>query len=276
MRAPWGKPIHPYVGSGSAVTQPTLSVHPVRAGATVNSRPAVAFGDTPLIPQKVAMAFMSCIKRRESPTDKVKYLRASGQRAKAASRGFVKQRREKTMQTRFKMLVSAAMLSMSGAALAAGAAQGSVVVTMNLVDAKGIGSSIGQVTLTETPYGLVFTPALGGLPSGLHGFHVHENPSCEPKEQDGKPVPALSAGGHYDPAGSKKHGLPWGDGHLGDLPPLFVDTNGNAANPVLAPRLKMSNVKGRSVMVHAGGDNHADHPSPLGGGGARIACGVIQ
>jgi Cu-Zn family superoxide dismutase len=28
-------------------------------------------------------------------------------------------------------------------------------------------------------------------------------------------------------------------------------------------------------MVHAGGDNHADHPAPLGGGGPRIVCGVI-
>ncbi|MBM2860545.1 superoxide dismutase, partial [Escherichia coli] len=25
----------------------------------------------------------------------------------------------------------------------------------------------------------------------------------------------------------------------------------------------------------AGGDNHDDHPEPLGGGGARIACGII-
>jgi superoxide dismutase, Cu-Zn family len=28
-------------------------------------------------------------------------------------------------------------------------------------------------------------------------------------------------------------------------------------------------------MIHAGGDNYADQPQPLGGGGARIACGVI-
>ena len=42
------------------------------------------------------------------------------------------------------------------------------------------------------------------------------------------------------------------------------------------PRLKKEEeIKGRSLMVHAGGDNHADHPEPLGGGGARVACGVI-
>ncbi|HPY41396.1 MAG TPA: superoxide dismutase [Cu-Zn] SodC2, partial [Thiolinea sp.] len=29
-------------------------------------------------------------------------------------------------------------------------------------------------------------------------------------------------------------------------------------------------------MIHMGGDNHADHPAPLGGGGARMVCGVIK
>jgi Cu-Zn family superoxide dismutase len=29
-------------------------------------------------------------------------------------------------------------------------------------------------------------------------------------------------------------------------------------------------------MLHVGGDNYADTPAPLGGGGARMACGVIS
>ncbi|MCD6061548.1 MAG: sodC, partial [Moraxellaceae bacterium] len=52
--------------------------------------------------------------------------------------------------------------------------------------------------------------------------------------------------------------------------------DGKAAQPVLAPRLKAKDLKGRALMVHAGGDNHADHPAPLGGGAGRIACGVIK
>ena len=32
---------------------------------------------------------------------------------------------------------------------------------------------------------------------------------------------------------------------------------------------------GRSIMIHEGGDSYSDKPAPLGGGGARIACGVI-
>jgi Cu-Zn family superoxide dismutase len=29
-------------------------------------------------------------------------------------------------------------------------------------------------------------------------------------------------------------------------------------------------------MIHAGGDNYADAPAPLGGGGPRIVCGLIE
>ena len=174
------------------------------------------------------------------------------------------------MQSLFKVLCATSIVSLSTMAYADATAE------MNLVDAKGVGKPVGRVVVTESPYGLVFTPALSGLPAGAHGFHVHENPSCEAKENDGKMVPALAAGGHLDPAGSKRHGLPWGDGHLGDLPALFVEANGNASNPVLAPRLKMADLKGRSLMIHVGGDNHADHPAPLGGGGPRMVCGVFK
>ena len=148
-------------------------------------------------------------------------------------------------------------------------------VTVNMVDAKGVGPVVGAVRITETRYGLAFYPALKGLQPGLHGFHVHENPSCASVERDGVAVPALAAGGHLDPQAAKKHGEPWDDGHLGDLPALYVAGDGSATNPVLAPRLKLADVLNRSLMVHAGGDNHADHPAPLGGGGARVACGVI-
>lgn len=162
------------------------------------------------------------------------------------------------------------------AVLGAASAQAASSVAMHIVDAKGIGIDAGSVSLSDTKYGLVLTPALHGLPPGLHGFHVHQNPSCEPKEKDGKMVAALGAGDHFDPAKTGKHGEPWGDGHLGDLPALYVDADGKASQPVLAPRLKVADLAGHALMLHAGGDNHSDHPAPLGGGGGRIACGVVK
>lgn len=156
----------------------------------------------------------------------------------------------------------------------AGAAD-TLSIPMNAVDTNGIGANLGKVAAFQTAYGVVFAPSLKGLPPGLHGFHVHENPSCTAKVKDGKKVAGLAAGGHLDPAKSGKHDAPWGDGHLGDLPPLYVDPQGNANQPVLAPRLKLADLAGRSLMIHAGGDNHSDHPMPLGGGGARMVCGVV-
>ncbi|MCC2959811.1 superoxide dismutase family protein [Massilia sp. IC2-278] len=170
--------------------------------------------------------------------------------------------------------IVAALLCSTYAGAAVHAAE--MRATMNAVSDAGVGKSTGTVTISETKYGLVFTPKLDGLPPGVHGFHVHENKSCDTNQKDGKPVPAGAAGGHLDTTGSKKHGLPWGDGHIGDLPALYVESSGAAMNPVLAPRLKLADVKGKALMVHAGGDNHADHPAPLGGGGARIVCGIIE
>ncbi len=129
----------------------------------------------------------------------------------------------------------------------------------------------------ETEHGLVLRPDLKGLPPGVHGFHIHAKGSCEPAETDGKPTAAGAAGGHWDPNNTGKHGEPWGDGHLGDLPALFVDDQGMAHYPVLAPRIvSLDRISGLALMVHEGGDNHSDHPKPLGGGGSRVACGVIE
>lgn len=172
---------------------------------------------------------------------------------------------------------SALTLAILSGALFAPLAYADVTVTVHQVSQQGIMDEIGKVKVSESEYGLVFTPNLKGLAPGIHGFHIHQKPSCEPSEKDGKVTPAGAAGGHYDPDNAKKHGSPWSDGHLGDLPALYVDAEGNALLPVLAPRLtKLDQIRGRALMVHEGGDNYSDHPMPLGGGGGRMACGVIE
>jgi Cu-Zn family superoxide dismutase len=110
----------------------------------------------------------------------------------------------------------------------------------------------------------------------MRGFHIHENPSCAALEKDGKPVAGLGAGGHYDPTHSGKHAGPAGDGHAGDLPALSVAADGTATHTVIAPKLKIADIIGRAIIIHAGSDNYSDNPQPLGGGGARIACGIIE
>ncbi|WP_111893651.1 superoxide dismutase family protein [Acinetobacter sp. MB5] len=147
-------------------------------------------------------------------------------------------------------------------------------VTMHAVSASGIGERIGTITLEDSPHGLVMITHLSQLPSGTHGFHIHEKGSCEPAMKDGKMGAALAAGGHFNPLNVAHHGTPL-TGHMGDLPILQADSNGDANETLLAPRLKLRDVHGLAIMIHAGGDNYSDTPKPLGGGGARIACGVI-
>lgn len=164
-----------------------------------------------------------------------------------------------------------------GLTLAAGAAHAaSVSAAMALATPAGPGASMGTITAADTPKGVAFKLDLHGLPPGEHGFHIHEKPSCDPATAaDGKVTPAGGAGAHLDPAQSRMHMGPMGEGHLGDLPRVSVAADGTARATLVAPHLhSIGEVKGHALMIHAGGDNYADQPAPLGGGGARLACGV--
>ena len=90
---------------------------------------------------------------------------------------------------------------------------------------------------------------------------------------DGVMVAGLAAKGHWDPDETNTHLGPFGNGHRGDLSRLVVDVDGNTTTTVVAPRLSVADLRGRALIVHAGGDTYSDTP-PLGGGGARIACGM--
>ncbi|BFM22399.1 superoxide dismutase [Cu-Zn] SodC [Gilvimarinus japonicus] len=158
-------------------------------------------------------------------------------------------------------------------ALAAHASADTAAITMYSVDASGTSQALGEIHLEQNQYGIVFKPDLAGLTPGVHGFHLHANGSCDAGE-DG--TPAGAAGGHYDPRAMDKHEGPWGDGHLGDLPALYVSASGEVHSPVLAPRLELNDLDEKALMIHSGGDNYSDTPEKLGGGGKRVACGVID
>lgn len=160
-------------------------------------------------------------------------------------------------------IFSAALLTFATSAVFASP----LTIEMKSVDPAGNGASIGTVTITAQKCGVLITPNLHDLKPGAHGFHIHESPSCADH--------AMAAGGHLDPKKTIKHEGPYAHGHLGDLPVLIVDKDGNATLPTLASRLSIKDFKGHAIMIHAGGDNYSDTPEKLGGGGARIACGVV-
>jgi superoxide dismutase, Cu-Zn family len=150
------------------------------------------------------------------------------------------------------------------------------------------GEEVGIVTFTETADGAFVEAAVRGLEPGFHGFHLHENPECDPDAPDG---PFTTAGGHWAEEDGD-HGE-----HTGDLPPLLVNDNGTAYLALqvaafdLAMLVKGPDGDGVAVVVHADPDNlghipdrytsdDATSPGPdqdtleTGDAGDRVACGV--
>ncbi len=136
---------------------------------------------------------------------------------------------------------------------------------------KSGSSTTGTVSFSPKGDGVIVTFDISGLkPNAEHDFHVHEKGDCSGPE-------ALSAGGHYNPAG-KKHGPATGEHHAGDIPNLNSDPAGRARGSFEIPWLSVgmgpADVIGRSVVVHRDADDYKGQPA--GNSGPRIACGVIR
>jgi Cu-Zn family superoxide dismutase len=151
-----------------------------------------------------------------------------------------------------------------------------------------IGDGIeGLVTFTQAPadHNLPTPPVdvvarIKGTPEtlipGLHGFHIHENGTCDP--------PAfITALGHFDPG-------PFGNStpdpnhpfHMGDLPNLEVNEAGVGHLRTTTSRITLSpgplsvfDANGSSVIVHLNPDRGITGV-PGASGGPRIACGIIE
>lgn len=146
---------------------------------------------------------------------------------------------------------------------------GELAAKARLLPTKG-NDVAGTITFTQNDGRVKVMARMSGLKPGLHGIHIHETGDCS--APDGS-----SAGGHYNPGGSR-HGHPHGgEHHAGDLPMLDADANGNATmtTEVLGISLheKGNDIVGRSVIVHAGADDYVTQPA--GNSGPRVACGVI-
>lgn len=146
--------------------------------------------------------------------------------------------------------------------------------TAELIDTTG--ARIGTVELQETPsYGVWLQVDVEGLSPGVHGFHIHETGTCNPPSFDG-------AGGHYAPRGNA-HGMlhPHGK-HAGDLLNLHVPASGRVETERLAQNVTLVqgahatllDQDGSALVIHATDDDY--HSQPSGGGGTKVACGVIR
>lgn len=133
----------------------------------------------------------------------------------------------------------------------------------------------GIVVFTEVPKGTEVYVKVNGLPPyqagtaegnpiGPHGFHIHENGSCEVGRRD---EPFQAAGGHWNP-NNQPHG-----NHAGDFPVLFSN-DGFAAMSFFTNRFRVPDVIGKTVIIHQSPDDYRSQPA--GNSGKRLACGIIQ
>lgn len=138
------------------------------------------------------------------------------------------------------------------------------------------GADAGTVTGFEGPMGMIFRIEGKGWPAGWHATHLHAVGSCE--------APAFtSAGGHVNHAeGARPHGLlnKSGGPDLGDLQNVYAAADGTANADVYlawegldAHEDDYVDGNGLSFVVHASPDDYVSQP--IGGAGARIACGVF-
>lgn len=127
----------------------------------------------------------------------------------------------------------------------------------------------GTVTFTKRSNGVHVTAEIYNLPSGKHGFHIHEYGNCSASN-------ASSAGGHFNPT-NKKHGcLDSKEHHVGDLGNITADKSGYGRYDKTVQSLQLEgpdSIIGRAVIIHEKADDCKTQPT--GNAGARLGCGVI-
>ena len=141
---------------------------------------------------------------------------------------------------------------------------------MIAADHKGL----GEVTLTDTPNGVLMRGRLEGLEPGPHAIHLHAAGRCEP--------PFDSAGAHFNPADAVHGYLSEGGPHAGDLPNLHVPEGGSIDFELLAPGVTLRSGEpnglmdddGAAIVIHAGADDYKTDPA--GASGSRLACGIVK
>ncbi|MEG3174626.1 superoxide dismutase family protein [Sphingomonas sp. RB3P16] len=131
------------------------------------------------------------------------------------------------------------------------------------------GADVGRATATEVTGGLRITLDVTGVAPGTHGAHIHAVGRCDAPD-------FATAGGHWNPAGTKHGSMNAQGPHEGDMPNLIVGPGGRGTIGAVLPGATMAGLldaDGAAIVVHDKPDDLMTDPS--GNSGARVACGVF-
>lgn len=127
----------------------------------------------------------------------------------------------------------------------------------------------GVLKLYGTKDGTLVSSEVFGLPFDwqkpfrVYAYHIHSGTKCTGNSED----PFKDTLGHFNPQNNEH---PY---HEGDLAPLFGNY-GFAWNAVFTARFTISDVIGKTIVIHENTDDFITQPS--GNSGTKIACGVIE
>jgi Cu-Zn family superoxide dismutase len=172
---------------------------------------------------------------------------------------------------------AAALLAAPAVAQTPAAAPTAAPATASAKLAGPSGADLGMVTFTDAPHGLLLKIEAKGLTPGWHGLHFHEKGDCSKAD-------FTSAGGHVHGMDKAVHGLLNAQANEnGDLPNLYVGADGKGTAELFTTMVSLKGAgdraalldsDGSAVVIHANPDDYMSQP--IGGAGARIACGVVK
>lgn len=142
-----------------------------------------------------------------------------------------------------------------------------------LIDTSG--NVIGQANLKQGPHGVLIHVRVTGLSPGKHGLHLHSHGDCLPetgfKSAEGHVGKMEGAHGLMNPQGPEP----------GDLPNIFVGEDGVGEMEAFTSLVSLDggthgllDEDGSTFVIHQDADDHITQP--IGGAGARVACGTIR
>src|SRR5690606_7211938 len=124
------------------------------------------------------------------------------------------------------------------------------------------GETIGTVSLTQAPTGLLLRVEAEGLTPGWHGIHIHAVGDCSD-------AAFANAGGHINHA-QAPHGLLNPEGpDDGDLPNVHAGDDGRVRAELFTPLARLAesgpgqwlwDEDGSAVVIHANPDDHRSQP----------------
>jgi Cu-Zn family superoxide dismutase len=125
----------------------------------------------------------------------------------------------------------------------------------------------GTLSFAQQDQDVHVTGDLTGLSPGKHGIHIHAKADMSDPQ-------LKSAGPHWDNGGKHHHGGPdVAEHHTGDLGNITADDSGKAHVDAMLKNVKLDDLNGKSVIIHAGEDDLKSDPA--GNSGGRVAGGEI-